>query len=134
MRRLQILCNRHPSFFIRQLVQLLQRILHISPSNKPLHIFSELHSVNCHILVYELLTRSALLNLFCRNPENRENLDGYLNHHIRHFRSWLYFCIDLETSKEHFNSLEDVQNGVLACPNVLSCLRDISRYNGPTRR
>ena len=33
--------------------------------------FSELHSVNCRMLVYELLTRSALLD---RNTENRENL------------------------------------------------------------
>src|SRR6266576_5227376 len=88
--------------------------------------FSDLHSVNCHMLVYPLLTRSALLNLFRRHPENRENLDGYLNHHIHHFRSQLYFCIDVETSKEHFNSLKDVQNGVLACPNVLNCLRNVS--------
>jgi hypothetical protein len=86
------------------------------------------------MLLYALLTRPALLNIFRRNPEDRENVDRYLNHHIYHFRSRLYFCIDLETSKEHFNSLKDVQNGILACPNVLSCLKDISRYNGPTRR
>jgi hypothetical protein len=86
------------------------------------------------MLVYALLTRSALVNLFRRNPENRENLDCYLNHHIHHFLSRLYFCIDLETLKEHFNSLQDVQNGVLARTKVISCLRDASRYNRPARR
>jgi hypothetical protein len=85
------------------------------------------------MLVYALLTRPTLLNLFRHNPEKRENLDGYLNHRIHHFRSELYFCIDLETSEEHFNSLKDAQKGVLACPNVFSCLRDISSYNGPAR-
>ena len=79
------------------------------------------------MFVYISLTRSALLNLFHRNPENRENLYRYLNHHIHHFRSRLYFCIDLETSKEHFNSPKDVQKGTLTRPNVLSCLREIRR-------
>jgi hypothetical protein len=88
------------------------------------------------MLVHTSLTRSALLNLFCRNPEYRENFGRYLNHHNHHFRNRFYFCIDVETSKERFNSLEDVQNGVLASPDVLSCLRDIIRYNfnEPTRR
>jgi hypothetical protein len=84
--------------------------------------------------VYALLTRSTLPNLFRRNPQNRENLHGYLNHHIHLFRGRLYFCIDLKTSKEHFNSLKDDQKGVLgllAHTNVFSCLGAIS--NGPAR-
>jgi hypothetical protein len=87
------------------------------------------------MLVHTLLTRSTLRDLFRRNPEYRENFDRYLNHHIYHFRSRLYLCIDVETSKEHFNSLKDVQNSVLASPDALSCLRDIIRYNlnEPTR-
>jgi hypothetical protein len=76
-------------------------------------IFSELHSVNCHILVYTLLTRSALLNIPCRNPENREHLDHHVNHHINHFRGRLHFCVYLETSQEHFDALKDVQNSAL---------------------
>jgi hypothetical protein len=75
--------------------------------------FSELHSVNCHMLIYTLLTHSALPNLLCRNPENREHLDHYVNHHIHHFRGRLHFCVYLETSEEHFDALKDVQNSVL---------------------
>jgi hypothetical protein len=63
--------------------------------------------------VYELLTRSALFNLFRRDPENRENLDCYLNHHIHHFRGRVHFCVYLETSEEHFDALKDVQESVL---------------------
>ena len=86
------------------------------------------------MLVYELLTRSALLDLFRRNTENRENLDRYLSHHVRHFRSRLYLCIDLEASKEFFDLLKVVQKrvlGLLVCQNVLSCLRNIVIKKGP---
>ena len=42
--------------------------------------------------------------------------------------------MDLETPKEQFNSLKVVQKRVLeilACPNVLSCLRKIVVIMGP---
>jgi len=39
MRRLQILCSRHPSFFLRQLVQSLQRILYLRLANQLLRVF-----------------------------------------------------------------------------------------------
>jgi hypothetical protein len=88
----------------------------ISASSKsvlPTSLFtylSELHSVNCHMLVYTLLTRSAFLNLLCRNPENREHLDHHVNHRIHHFRGRPHFCVYLETSEEIFDALKDVQN------------------------
>jgi hypothetical protein len=42
MRRLQVLCNRHSSFLLCQLVQLIQleRIFHVRPSDQRLPIFS----------------------------------------------------------------------------------------------
>ena len=86
------------------------------------------------MLVNELLTRSALLDLFRRNTENRENLDRYLSHHDRHFRSRFDLCIDLETSEKQFNSLKVNQKrvlGHLACPIVLSCLIIIVVIKGP---
>jgi hypothetical protein len=85
------------------------------------------------MLVYALLTRSALLDLSRRDPEGGENLDCYLDHHIHHFRSRLDFCIYLETSKKHFDSLKDVQDGALASTNIFNCLRVMNLYNGPTR-
>src|SRR6266852_8926661 len=64
--------------------------------------FSGLHSVNCHKLVYKLHTRSALLDLLCRNSEDREDFDCYQNHHIHHFRGRIHFGVHLESSEEHF--------------------------------
>ena len=86
------------------------------------------------MLVCASLTRSALPNLLRRDPKNRENLDRYLNHYSHHFGGGLYFCVDLETSGKHLDTLKNVQKSVLAFPNALSCLRDISRYNALMRR
>ncbi len=96
--------------------------------------FSETPSVNGYILIHASLTRSALLQLLRCDPNDRENLDSYMNHHIHHFCGWLYCCVNFKTSEEHFDALKDVQKCVLACPNVLSRLNDISRYDEPTRR
>src|SRR6266403_126849 len=96
--------------------------------------FSELPSVNGHILIHASLTHSALLQLLRGDPNDRENLDRYLNHHIHHLLGRLYFRVDFKTSEEHFDALKDVQKCILACPNVLNCLNDISRYDEPTHR
>jgi hypothetical protein len=72
-----------------------------------------------------LLTHPALLNFLHRDPENRQNLDYYLNDHFHHFCSWRHIRVDLETSEKILNALEDVDEYILVCPNVLSCLRDI---------
>ena len=77
-------------------------------------------------LVKALLTRSSLLNFFRRNPKNREYLHHDLNGYIRHFRRWRHLGVDFETSEKTFDPLEDVDKGVLACPNILRRLRDVS--------
>ncbi len=41
--------------------------------------FSEQPSVNSDIFVQHILTHSALLDLLCRNPKDKENHDHYLN-------------------------------------------------------
>jgi hypothetical protein len=75
--------------------------------------------------MYEILTHSALLDLLCRDPKNRENLDHYLDDYIHHLRGWRHLCVGLEASEKHFNALEDVDKSVLTFPNILSCLTGV---------
>ena len=75
------------------------------------------------MLVQQILTHSPLLDLFCRKPKNGKNLDHYLSDYIHHLCSRWKFCIGLETSEKHLNTLKDVDESVLACPSILSCLR-----------
>src|SRR5580698_2771904 len=46
--------------------------------------FSNHLSANDITFIREILTHSALLNLLCRNPENREYLSHYLNDYVHH--------------------------------------------------
>ena len=73
-----------------------------------------------------MLTQPALPDLFCRNPQNRENLGHDLNDRVHHLHRRRQFCIDFEASKEHFDPLKDVDKNVLARPSVLSCLIYVS--------
>src|SRR6266576_6652279 len=84
--------------------------------------FADRPSVNDVIFICEILTHSALLDLLCRDPQNGENLDHYLNDNIQHIRSRRLLCVGLKTSEKHFNALEDVDKSVLACTNILNCL------------
>jgi hypothetical protein len=74
-------------------------------------------------MVQQILTQSALLDLLCRNPEDRENLDHYLNDYIHHLCRWWYSCVGLEAPEEHFDALKDVDKSVLTCSSILGCLR-----------
>ena len=72
--------------------------------------------------MHQILTYSTLLDFLCCDPENRENLDHYLNDYVHHFRGRLRFCVDLETSEKHLNPFKDVDKCVLARSNIFSCL------------
>ena len=74
-----------------------------------------------------MLTYSALLYLLCCKPNNRENLNDYLNYYIGHFCQCgrRHCCVGLETSEKHFNSLKDVEKIVLARSNTFNCLKDV---------
>jgi hypothetical protein len=65
------------------------------------------------------------LNLFCRNSENRENLDHYLNDYVHHLWGRRHLRIDLETSEKHLNALKNVDKNALACSSILGCLGDV---------
>ncbi len=87
------------------------------------------------IYIREILTHSTSLYLFCRNPQNRENLDHYLNEYIHHLRGCRHFCVDLQPSEKHLDAFKYIDKSVLACPNILSCLRRVGiTINEPTRR
>ena len=85
--------------------------------------FSTHRSINGEIFVDRILTYSTLFNLLRRDPKNYENLNHYLNDDIQHLRGWLHFCVDLETSEKHFDPFENIDERVLACLNIISCLR-----------
>ena len=71
------------------------------------------------------LTRRPLLHLLCRNPKNREYFYHDLHDHIHHFRSRRNLRVNLEASEKAFDPLEYVHKSVLACANVLGCLRNV---------
>ena len=81
-------------------------------------------SINCSAFVKWILTYWVLVDLFRCNPEDRKHLNHYLDNHIYHFRGWFHFCVDLDTSKKHFDSLEDVDKSLVTCSNIFGCLMD----------
>jgi hypothetical protein len=46
-----------------------------------------------------------------------------LNDYIHYLHGRRQFCIDLQSSEEHFDAFKDVDESVLAFPSVLSRLR-----------
>ena len=100
-------------------------------SNSLFQYFSEHRFSHRSHTCTKLLTDSALLDLLQRYPENRENLNHYLDDYIHHFRSRPHFREYLETSEKHFNVLKGLHNmkSVLASSNILSGLRNA---NGST--
>ena len=75
--------------------------------------------------LYErILTHSALLNLFHGDPKNRDNLGRYPNDYIHHLRRWRNSGVNLQASEKHLNTLKDVDQSILACSSILSCLGD----------
>ena len=86
--------------------------------------FSDSISVNSDIFVEQLLTCSALPNLFCHNRKNAENLDHYRRDCIHHFFIWWHRHrgINFEASQKGFYAFENVNKSVLGCTNIFSCL------------
>ena len=35
------------------------------------------------------------------------------------------FCVNLDSSKEHFEVLKNVDKGIFACSNILNCLQEV---------
>ena len=84
--------------------------------------FPEQRSINCNEFVKWILTYSAFFNILRCDPKDRNHLNHYLDNYIHYLRVRLHFCVDLDTSKEHFHSLQDVDKSVVTCSNILSRL------------
>src|SRR6266702_624395 len=68
------------------------------------------------------LTCSTLFHFFCGSRKDVQDLNYYLHHHVCHCRSWCDPGINLKSSKEIFDTLEDIDKEVLACIDILSRL------------
>jgi hypothetical protein len=65
-----------------------------------------------------------LCNFLRRDSKNTEYLHHYLDDYLRHFRCRWHLSVDFETSEKAFDALEDVNEGVMACANLLGRLRN----------
>jgi len=81
---LQIFCSRHLSFFLCQPVNFFSASSISVLLINFFKYFSVHCSVNIVIFVEQIPTHSPLLNLSCRDPKNRENLDHYLDDYVHH--------------------------------------------------
>ena len=90
-------------------------------------------SANLDGFLRDRLTRSTLFNLFCRDRKNSQNLYHDLHNNTHHLRRWRHLGVNLETLEEIFHALEDIDESVLTCTNILSRLKS-RRYNCPCRR
>jgi hypothetical protein len=68
------------------------------------------------------LTRSALIDLLCRDRKNRQHLHHYFHDHIHHLRRRCYLSVDLETQEKILHALEDINERVLTRTGILSRL------------
>jgi hypothetical protein len=68
------------------------------------------------------LTPPSFSDLLCRNSQDPKNFSQNLRNQVLHRFGQLNFNIDLETSEKVFNSVEKINEGVLARANILGRL------------
>ena len=93
--------------------------------------FSKHRSIICIKFVEWVLTCCGFFDLLRCDREDREYLRHYLHNYIHHFRTRLHFCVDLDTSKDVFYSLEYVDKSVVTCSSILNCLMDLYVTTAP---
>ena len=59
------------------------------------------------------LTRSALLDLLCRNSEDGKHLNQNLHNYVRHSFGWCNRNVSLEAQEEVFDTLKQVDEYAL---------------------
>ena len=87
--------------------------------------FSEYCSVNSDITHTKSLTHSAMRDLLCRNPKNRDNLNHYLDDCICPFRCQQHSYVDLKMLEKTFNPFKKIYECILVSQNTLGCLGDV---------
>ena len=70
------------------------------------------------------LTRSPLLHLLCHDSKHTQYFRHNLSHHIRHRCSRRNLCIGLETYKEVFNFVEELDERIATRSRVPCRLRE----------
>jgi hypothetical protein len=70
------------------------------------------------------LTQAPLVNLFGRESKYSQHFNYYFNYRVCHRESGfdLHIRINLETSCEVLDTLENIDEGIVACPHVLGRL------------
>jgi hypothetical protein len=63
-----------------------------------------------------------LLDLLRRDRQNRKDLNHDLSDYIHHFLCRRHLSIVFKSSEKILYAFEDIDEIVLACPNVLDCL------------
>ena len=76
-----------------------------------------------------LLTQSSLVDLFCRQGKHYQQFDHDFDQHLCHRRCGSDLGIDLESTGEVFNALEDIDKSVIAFSHVFGCLEDVNLIN-----
>jgi hypothetical protein len=69
------------------------------------------------------LTCSSLFYLLCRNGQDIQYLNHYLNDDVRHRRVWSNLGIGLQAFEKVLNAFEDVNQSLLGSNDILSRLR-----------
>ena len=73
--------------------------------------------------LYRRLTCSALLDFVCRNSNNVKDFGHYFCDCIHHFLIQCRSNVDLQPLEKGFQALKDLKKSVLACADILSCLK-----------
>ena len=88
--------------------------------------FSDHRSVDRDIFVYEQLTCPALLDLLRRDRQNRKHLNHNLSNYVHHFWCRRHLSIVFKASEKILYAFKDVDESILACSNILGCLRMVN--------
>ena len=78
------------------------------------------------LLIYDLLTRPASLYLLRRDRQNRQDLNHNLCNDTHHFRRRRHVGVAFEGIEMGFDTLENIDECVLGCLDILGCLDTVS--------
>jgi hypothetical protein len=73
------------------------------------------------------LTESSGVHLLCRESEDRQHFNHYLNEYFGHRRCGRDLRVDLEASEEVFDTFKKIDQGIIASFDVLGRLSDPDR-------
>jgi len=101
------------------------------PNNFFTH-FSENCSVNRNYFLQKIHTYVPLLHFFCCNSNNVQHYHHYFCHYINHFLIQCRLRVNFQSLEKDFHALEYLKKSVLACTDILSCLRSDCITKGGT--